>query len=196
MLRRLVITLAAASLASCVSLLPEQKAPDGLYRFGPTETVHPLDASIIIREPEASRLFGGRAIAAQDGDGALRLVPGVEWTDSATRMMQIALLDSLGGEGGGVAIGSDTGADADYELAWRMSDFTLSGTTARCRIQATLLEGRSRKMLAQTSVSTSAVAQGNDNASRAKALTDAGRACVSDVAAFVAEKSVVAKPAS
>tara|TARA_R110002020_G_scaffold83397_2_gene207489 strand:+ start:400574 stop:401164 length:591 start_codon:yes stop_codon:yes gene_type:complete len=196
MLRRLVITLAAASLASCVSLLPEQRVPDGLYRFGPVETVHPLDASIIIREPEASRLFGGRAIAAEDSSGALRLVPGVEWTDSATRMMQIALLDSLGGEGGGVAIGSDTGADADFELAWRMSDFTLAGTTARCRIQATLLEGRSRKMLAQTSISTSAVAQGNDNASRAKALTDAGRACVSDVAAFVAEKAVAPEPKS
>lgn len=196
MLRRLVITLAAASLASCVSLLPEQKVPEGLYRFGPVETVHPLDASIVIREPEASRLFGGRAIASEDSSGALRLVPGVEWTDSATRMMQIALLDSLGGEGGGVAIGSDTGADADFELAWRMSDFTLSGTTARCRIQATLLEGRSRKMLAQTSVSTSAVAQGSDNASRAKALTDAGRACVSDVAAFVAEKAVAPEPKS
>ena len=196
MLRRIAITLAAASLASCVSLLPEQKVPEGLYRFGPTETVHPIDASIIIREPEASRLFGGRAIASEDGSGALRLVPGVEWTDSATRMMQIALLDSLGGEGGGVAIGSDTGADADFELAWRMSDFTLSGTTARCRIQATLLEGRSRKMLAQTSVSTSAVAQGNDNASRAKALTDAGRACVSEVAAFVAEKAVAPEPKS
>jgi cholesterol transport system auxiliary component len=127
MLRRIAITLAAASLASCVSLLPEQKVPEGLYRFGPTETVHPIDASIIIREPEASRLFGGRAIASEDSSGALRLVPGVEWTDSATRMMQIALLESLGGEGGGVAIGSDTGADADFELAWRMSDFTLSG---------------------------------------------------------------------
>jgi ABC-type uncharacterized transport system auxiliary subunit len=190
------LMIVAASLAACVSILPEKKAPEALYRFGPMESMHALDASIVIREPEASRLVGGRAIAAEDRDGALRLVKGVEWTDSATRMMQVALLDTLGGSDGGIAVASDTGAPTDYELAWRISDFTLSGTTARCRIEATLLEGRSRKVLAQTNVSTTAIALDSGNAARAKALTDAGRACVSDVAAFVAEKSVVAKPAS
>ncbi|MBU2604549.1 MAG: membrane integrity-associated transporter subunit PqiC [Alphaproteobacteria bacterium] len=196
MVRAMVLMIVAASLAACVSILPEKKAPEALYRFGPMESMHALDASIVIREPEASRLVGGRAIAAEDRDGALRLVKGVEWTDSATRMMQVALLDTLGGSDGGIAVASDTGAPTDYELAWRISDFTLSGTTARCRIEATLLEGRSRKVLAQTNVSTTAIALDSGNAARAKALTDAGRACVSDVAAFVAEKSVVAKPAS
>lgn len=196
MVRAMVLMIIAASLAACVSILPEKKAPEALYRFGPMESMHALDASIVIREPEASRLVGGRAIAAEDRDGALRLVKGVEWTDSATRMMQVALLDTLGGSDGGIAVASDTGAPTDYELAWRISDFTLSGTTARCRIEATLLEGRSRKVLAQTNVSTTAIALDSGNAARAKALTDAGRACVSDVAAFVAEKSVVAKPAS
>ena len=196
MVRAMVLMIVAASLAACVSILPEKKAPEALYRFGPMESMHALDASIVIREQEAPRLVGGRAIAAEDRDGALRLVKGVEWTDSATRMMQVALLDTLGGSDGGIAVASDTGAPTDYELAWRISDFTLSGTTARCRIEATLLEGRSRKVLAQTNVSTTAIALDSGNAARAKALTDAGRACVSDVAAFVAEKSVVAKPAS
>jgi cholesterol transport system auxiliary component len=194
MVRRLVLMLAAASLASCVSVLPEREAPEGLYRFGPMEALHPIDASIVIREPEASRLYGGRAIAAEDSAGALHLVRGVEWSDSATRMMQIALLDTLGGRDGGVAIASDTGAPTDYELAWRISDFTLSGTTARCRIEATLLEGRSRKVLAQTNVSATAIALDPKNAARAKALTDAGRACVSDIAAFVAEKAAAPEP--
>jgi ABC-type uncharacterized transport system auxiliary subunit len=196
MARRLALVLAAATLASCVSVLPEQKAPDGLYRFGPMDPLHAIDASIIIREPEASRLYGGRAIAAEDTYGALHLVKGVEWSDSATRMMQIALLDTLGGDDSSVAVASETGAPTDYELAWRISDFTLSGTTARCRIEATLLEGRSRKVLAQTNVSTTAIALESKNAARAKALTDAGRACISEVAAFVAEKAVDKTPAS
>jgi ABC-type uncharacterized transport system auxiliary subunit len=190
MIRRFTLILAAAGLSACVSVLPEQKAPEGLYRFGPMEALHMIDASVVIREPEASRLFGGRAIAAEDSSGALRLVNGVEWSDSATRMMQVALLDTLGGSNGGVAVASETGAPTDYELAWRISDFTLSGTTARCRIEATLLEGRSRKVLAQTNVSTTAIALDSKNAARAKALTDAGRACVSDIAAFVAERAV------
>ncbi|MEQ8300051.1 MAG: ABC-type transport auxiliary lipoprotein family protein [Hyphomonas sp.] len=196
MIRRLVLLLAATSLTACVSVLPEQKAPEGLYRFGPMEALHMIDASVVVREPEASRLFGGRAIAAEDSSGALRLIKGVEWSDSATRLMQVALLDTLGGDNGGVAVASDTGAPTDYELAWRISDFTLSGTTARCRIEATLLEGRTRKVLAQTNVSTSAVALDGNNAARAKALTDAGRACVSDVAAFVAERAVAPEPKS
>tara|TARA_R110000787_G_scaffold60673_7_gene137576 strand:- start:582 stop:1172 length:591 start_codon:yes stop_codon:yes gene_type:complete len=196
MIRRLVLLLAATSLTACVSVLPEQKAPEGLYRFGPMDALHMIDASVVVREPEASRLFGGRAIAAEDSSGALRLIKGVEWSDSATRLMQVALLDTLGGDNGGVAVASDTGAPTDYELAWRISDFTLSGTTARCRIEATLLEGRTRKVLAQTNVSTSAVALDGNNAARAKALTDAGRACVSDVAAFVAERAVAPEPKS
>ena len=196
MIRRLVLLLAATSLTACVSVLPEQKAPEGLYRFGPMDALHMIDASVVVREPEASRLFGGRAIAAEDSSGALRLIKGVEWSDSATRLMQVALLDTLGGDNGGVAVASDTGAPTDYELAWRISDFTLSGTTARCRIEATLLEGRTRKVLAQTNVSTSAVALEGNNAARAKALTDAGRACVSDVAAFVAERAVAPEPKS
>ncbi|MEH6411544.1 MAG: ABC-type transport auxiliary lipoprotein family protein [Hyphomonas sp.] len=194
MIRRFTLILAVAGLAACVSVLPEQKAPEGLYRFGPMEALHMIDASVVIREPEASRLFGGRAIAAEDSSGALRLVNGVEWSDSATRMMQVALLDTLGGSNGGVAVASDTGAPTDYELAWRISDFTLSGITARCQIEATLLEGRSRKVLAQTNVSTTAIALDSKNAARAKALTDAGRACVSDIAAFVAERAVAPVP--
>ncbi len=187
MIRILVTGLAACSLAACVSVLPEPKVPQGLYRFAPMEVVQDLDASIIIREPDASRLVAGRAIAAEDSAGALRLVPNVEWTDSATRLMQMAMLDALDGQGEGKAFPPETGAVAAYELSWQVTDFTLSGTTGRCRVRATLLDGASRSVLDQTVVSASANAAGKSNADRAKALGEAGRACVSDVAAFVSQ---------
>jgi len=192
MLRTLAAGVAALSLSACVSVLPEQETPEGLYRFGPMEAEYNLQATLIVREPEASRLFAGRAIAAEDSSGALRLVRGVEWTDSSTRLMQTAMLDLFGGEGEGIAIVPGTGAPADYELTWQVSDFTLSGTTGRCRIRATLLDGRTRDVLTQKVVSTTAPASGDSNAARARALTEAGRACVRDVAAFVADN---AKPA-
>jgi len=191
MIRIFTASLAILGVSACVSVLPEAKVPEGLYRFGPMEAVYDLDASIIIREPEASRLVAGRAIAAEDSSGALRLVRGVEWADTSTRLMQTALLDLFGGAGAGVAIAPDTGAPADYELSWWVSDFTLSDTTGRCRIRATLLDGRTRKVLDQTLISTSATAEGKTNAQRARALTEAGKACVSDVAAFIAYKTVV-----
>jgi cholesterol transport system auxiliary component len=186
-MKSFLLLISAAAVSACVSVLPEKETPKGLYRFGPMDQAHRLDASVLVREPEASRLYSGRAIASEDADGALRLVRGVAWTDSATRMMQYALIDTLGGPGGRVAIATETGATADFELAWRISDFTLKGTEARCRLEATLLQGRTRKILAQTTIATGAVALKDSNAARAKALTDAGRACVSEVGAFVAD---------
>ncbi|MEZ5953098.1 MAG: ABC-type transport auxiliary lipoprotein family protein [Hyphomonas sp.] len=190
MIRFLTISALLAATAACVSVLPEPETPDGLYRFGAMAQQASLDATVIVREPEASRLFGGRAIAAEDSTGALRLVRGVEWADSATRMMQVALLDSFDSDGKGVAIAAESGATADYELAWRVSDFTLSGTTARCGIEATLLAARTRDVVAQTNVSSRADASGSSNASRAQALAEAGRTCVREVSRFVAARAV------
>ena len=191
MIRKLATCLAtgvaAFGLAACVSVLPEPKVPQGLYRFAAVETVYDLEASIVVREPEASRLVAGRAIAAEDSSGALRLVPNVEWTDSSTRLMQMAMLDALEGQGAGRAVSPETGAPAEYELSWQVTDFTLSGTTGRCRVRATLLEGASRDVLDQTIVSTTQQADGDSNADRAKALAGAGRACVDEVAGFVSQ---------
>lgn len=186
MFRRLALIATTGLLAACVSVLPEPKAPEGLYRFGPMEASYELEASVLVREPDASRLFAGRAIAAEGEDGAMRLLKGVRWSDNATRMMQTALLDTFDGTDGAVAMASGTGAVADYELAWRISDFTLAGGKARCRLEATLLDGRSRKIVDQTIVATEAVAVNKTNAARANALTDAGRACINEVAGFVA----------
>jgi cholesterol transport system auxiliary component len=82
-----------------VNVLKQPEAPDAYYRIGPMEPMHRLTATVTIHEPEASRLFSGRTIAAEDETGALRIVRGVQWTDNATEMMQGALLDSLSGEG-------------------------------------------------------------------------------------------------
>ncbi|MCA8901012.1 MAG: membrane integrity-associated transporter subunit PqiC [Hyphomonas sp.] len=190
MIRSLSTLPLALVMTACVSVLPPPDVPEGLYRFGAMPAEHSVQSTVLVREPDASRLFGGRAIASEDSTGALRLVRGVEWTDSATRMMQLALLDSLGGEGARAAVSAESGAQADYELSWRLSDFTLAGTNGRCSLEATLVDARTRAVVAQANVSTSASASGSDNPSRAGALIEAGRACVREVGDFVAEKAV------
>lgn len=189
MIRKLMIAVGLVSLAACVNVIERAEAPEAYYRIGPMQPMHRLHASVTIREPEASRLFSGRAIAAEDGNGGLRIVRGVQWTDNATQIMQTALLDSLGGEGQYAALPADSSGPTDFELAWRVSEFTLYGETARCRLDATLLKGRKRVVVAQTSVATSAISLDATNAARAKALTDAGRACVSELASFIAQET-------
>jgi cholesterol transport system auxiliary component len=194
MIRSICLASAFVALAACVSVLPEPDAPDGLYRFGAMTQTYPVEAVVAVREPEASRLFGGRVIASEDAAGALRLVRGVEWADNATRLMQVAMLDALDDKGAGVAVALETGARADYELVWRIEDFSLAGTEARCDLEATLVEANTRKVVAQTSVTSSASAAAASNASRALALAEAGRACVSEAAAFVSEKAAAPEP--
>ncbi len=195
MIRFLIISATITSLAGCVSVLPKTEAPEAYYRIGPIQPLHELTASVRIREPEASRLFSGRTIAAEDETGALRIVRGVQWTDNATEMMLGGLLDALNSDGEHAALPSGASGATEYEVTWRMSEFTLYGETARCRLDAALLTGRARSVLSQTTVSTTAVALDNTNAARAKALTDAGRACISELAGFIAEETAQETPA-
>ena len=104
-------------------------------------------------------------------------------------MMQGAMLALLSGEGQYAAMPSESSGPAEYELGWRLTDFTLYGDSARCRLDATLMKGRARTVVSQTSVATSAIALDSTNAARAKALTDAGRACVSELASYIAEQT-------
>lgn len=194
MIRSLIVLASLAGLAGCVSVLPKPEAPDAYYRIGPIQPLHELKATVRIREPEASRLFSGRTIAAEDETGALRVVRGVQWTDNATEMMLGGLLDALNGEGEHAALPTGASGPTEYEVTWRMSEFTLYGETARCRLDAALLKGRSRAVISQTTVSTTAVALDKSNAARAKALTDAGRACISELASFIAEETADEAP--
>jgi ABC-type uncharacterized transport system auxiliary subunit len=195
MIRFLIISASIAGLAGCVSVLPKTEAPEAYYRIGPIQPLHDLNASVRIREPEASRLSSGRTIAAEDETGALRILRGVQWTDNATEMMLGGLLDALNGEGEHAALPTGASGPTDYEVTWRMSEFTLYGETARCRLDAALLKGRSRAVISQTTVSTTAVALDASNAARAKALTDAGRACISELASFIADQTAEETPA-
>jgi cholesterol transport system auxiliary component len=194
MIRSIILAAALVALPACVSVIPEPEVPEGLYRFGAMTETYPVETVVAVREPEASRLFGGRVIASEDGAGALRLVRGVEWADNATRLMQVAVLDALDDAGAGVAVALETGARADYELVWRIEEFTLAGTLARCDLEATLVEANTRKVVAQTNVSSSVNADGSTNAARALALAEAGRACVGQVAGFVSERAVAPDP--
>lgn len=194
MIRFLIVSAGLAGLAGCVSVLPTPEAPEAYYRIGPIQPLHELKATVRIREPEASRLFSGRTIAAEDETGALRVVRGVQWTDNATEMMLGGLLDALNGEGEHAALPTGASGPTEYEVTWRMSEFTLYGETARCRLDAALLKGRSRAVISQTTVSTTAVALDSSNAARAKALTDAGRACISELASFIADETAEEAP--
>lgn len=191
-MKRLIVSLASMmALSACVSFLPEPEAPGALYRLGPVDGAQSIafKGSVLVRQPEAPRIFSGIDIAARDGDDALRLVKGVKWADRAPRMFQMTLLDFLGTNEGGFAILPETGARADYELSWRLSEFVLAGRTGIARAELTLLDGKTRKPLKQLTVSSQKEAKSNTGGARAEALAEAGRDVARQAAQFVAEAS-------
>lgn len=191
MKRLILAVIGLVGLAGCVSLFPESVAPQALYRLGANDASATVDLtkSILIRQPEAPRVLAGVDMTARDARGAIRLIEGVEWADRPPRLFQMSLLDHLGSGGEGAAILPETGARADYELAWRISEFSLQGNVATARVELTLLEGRSRVPLLQETVMSDVRASGSRPSLRAEALADAGRDVVRQAAQFVSENT-------
>ena len=190
-LPRVLFTAASlATLASCVSVLPEQPRPQAVYTIPTPQTLASLESNVVIREPDSPRLFGARMITSRASDGGLQVVQNVAWAERATRMFQVALIDAFASDGPGLAVDNVTGVSGQYELYWRVSDFSLQGSVGNCTLQLTLLDGRSREPIAQESVSATSTAGGENELARARALADAGRQCVELAAGFVADRAV------
>lgn len=176
----LALVLAALPLAGCLSIFPDREAPDGLYRVTPDLRLEGLGADLAVREPEAARILSGREMASLSGDGALRVVSGVEWADRSTLLLQTALLDVLSGDGPGTAFDAGAAARSAYELSWRISDLYVEGGTAVCRLDLLLLDGETRAPLARERIDTRTVVANGSTRRRALALSDAAAECVTE----------------
>lgn len=189
-LSAIVLSLSGLTLSGCVSVLPEQPRPEAVFQIGVPQSQRPLNATVVVREPDAPRLFASRAIAAEGGDGGLRVVPGIAWADRATRMLQVTMVDSFSADGDGLAVDDATGVSGHYELYWRVTDFSLKGNDGYCEAQLTLMDGRSREPVEKGTVSARVSGSGSQPVARAKALAAAGRDCVAKGADFVADHAV------
>lgn len=191
-MKRFLLALTALStLSACVSLLPEPEPPQALYRLGPVEADLgvSLGKSVLVRQPEAPRVLSGVEMVARDRRGAIRLIEGVEWADRAPRLLQLTLLDYIAGGGQGLGVLPETGARADLELTWRVSEMALDGNTAMVRLELTVLDGSSRAPLSQRIVTSEVQAAGDSASRRAEALSEAARNTVRQAAEFLAELS-------
>ncbi len=173
--------LLAAMLAGCVSVLPEPSAPDALYRIEATTTA-PLGKDIIVKEPEAPRIFAGQHLVAEDVTGAIRLVPRTEWAGTATRQIQLALIDSFSVEGAGAATLPESGVLVPFEVSVRLKYFGLRADEAVCQAHVTIVDTSLRKIVANGPVEARAPAGSTD---RPRAMKQAAETCVSLMAGFV-----------
>jgi len=182
--RLAVSTAIAAALAGCVSVLPEPNTPDALYRVEAAQKFDGLSQHLIVREPEAPRLIAGQGMVSEGSDGGLRLVPGVEWSGSATRQVQLAMIDSFKVADRGNALLPEMGVVADYELVSYLKTLSLKGQTGRCEMTLSVVTTGDRQLLALKEVSSAQTAISDSGRDRALALRDAASDCAAQAAQF------------
>lgn len=181
----MIIVLALTPLLSgCLSVLPEPATPDALYRVEAAQKFDGLSEHLIVREPEAPRLIAGQGMVSEGADGGLRLVPSVEWSGSATRQIQLAMIDSFQVGDAGNALLPEMGVSARFELGSQLKTLSLRGNTARCVMTLSLVTTSDRQLVALTEVSASKTADSDRNRDRATALREAASDCAAQAAQF------------
>lgn len=174
----------APFLSGCLSVLPEPATPDALYRVEAAQKFDGLSEHLIVREPEAPRLIAGQGMVSEGADGGLRLVPSVEWSGSATRQIQLAMIDSFQVGDAGNALLPEMGVSAAFELGSQLKTLSLRGNTARCVMTLSLVTTGDRQLVALTEVSASKTADSDRNRDRATALREAASDCAAQAAQF------------
>lgn len=177
---------AMAILAGCVSVLPEPDGPDALYAIEAASERQNLAVSLLVRTPDAPQIVSGQAIAREDEVGAIRLIPKVEWSESAMRLLQLAIVESFGLEGDGTAVLSDTGLLAKYELLSHVRTFNLRGDDAVCAVDVMIVNVQTGQILDRSSVDIVRPVLSSRATDRARAMKDTAEVCVADIVDFAA----------
>ena len=192
----LLITLAIAlACGGCVSVLPEPEIPSALIAL-PADRAQapdaPLQTDVAVYPPDATRAFSGVDIAVRD-DQELVYLGDVRWADSAPRLLQTAVVDSLARAGGeGSAVTAQLAARVDYEVRWRIVDLSVGREAApvHVAVEASLLDSRTRRVVAQSSFSATETPSARAPRARAAAVALAAQSVANQVAAFVATSAV------
>jgi ABC-type uncharacterized transport system auxiliary subunit len=198
-LRILSVLVLATALGGCLSVLPEPQIPSALISL-PADRAQapadPLNADVSVYPPDSTRAFAGVDIAVRT-DQEMVYLGDVRWVDSAPRLLQNAVVDSLAKAGGaGRAVSAQIGARVDYEVRWRVIDFSTSRDAGPVRVEVavSLLDALTRRMVAQERFSATATPSDRAPRARAAALALAAQSVADEVAGFVAKEAVAKQP--
>jgi cholesterol transport system auxiliary component len=197
--RILSVLALATALGGCLSVLPEPQIPSALIAL-PADRAQapadPLQADVSVYPPDSTRAFAGVDIAVRT-DQEMVYLGDVRWVDAAPRLLQSAVVDSLAKAGGnGRAVTAQIGARVDYEVRWRIIDFSASRDTGPVRVEVavSLLDALTRRMVAQENFSATATPSDRAPRARAAALALAAQSVSDEVAGFVAKTAVARQP--
>lgn len=182
----------ATIFGGCVSVLPEPFIPTALISLPADRAVapaKPLLADVSVFAPDSSRAFEGTDIAVRDSQEVVYLGE-VRWADTGPHLLQSAVVNALTkASGPGRAAPAELGADVDYDIRWRLIDFSVGKEVSpvRVEVQVSVVNSNTRRMVAQQSFAEEGQPADRAPRSRAAALALVAQKVADKVAAFVTE---------
>jgi len=185
------ITLLAAALAGCGSLLGVQRQPFTIYapsyhapeqgKAGPR-----VDWQLVVEMPQASDTLNTARIVVMPSPGVIEVYPGARWSDPAPALLRSLVVQGFEQSGRIVGVaGATTGISADYALAIDLHAFQAEirdgDAHAMIRFQARLLDYRSSRVLATRAFSADVPFPSKDTSAAFSAFENAVGQAVSEL---------------
>lgn len=159
-----LLLLAAALLGGCSVLKPSGAAPPRFYTLGPTPGGSAPDAprpapsdaaapTLLVLAPGAAAGFDSQRIIYIRQDHQIEHFAHNEWVDTPSRMLQGLLVEAMARSGVFSAVSPASGAAGgdirlDTEIVRLQHEFLMRPSQVRFTLRATLVEDRSRRVLA------------------------------------------------
>ncbi|MGE0409297.1 MAG: ABC-type transport auxiliary lipoprotein family protein [Amphiplicatus sp.] len=152
------LALAALGLASCVSVLPEASPAAPRYLISPVEfpatDERPVEWSLVIEDPLASRVYDTTKIALVRAPGRVEFYANGEWADRAPRLVQAAIIRSFENSGRILTVGDRIALPGgtfalQTDIRAMHADYSGNGPVAMFSIYARIATGRGRVLAAR-----------------------------------------------
>ena len=193
----------AMFVSGCVSLLPETAPPAPRYHIAAFTDARlegaPLDWSLTVEDPRAARVYDTTRMAVSAVPGRIEFLSGVEWTDRAPRLFQIALVQTFEDAGRILSVGDRTTipvADIALETDIRRMEAVLQngGREVRVSVFARLGDGKG-EIYAARLFEVAAPTRGQGADSVARAFNDAFSQIMPDIILWTYEQGDAARAA-
>jgi len=203
--------LGTMALAGCSALSPSatptpsfytlELARDGTAIASPALAGAESAPVLVVRPPHAAAGYDSQRILYQREAHKLEYFAHSEWVDTPARMLTPLLVSALERSGAFRAVALTPSSAAgdirlDTEVLRLQHDFTTRPSRVRFAVRATLVDERTRRVLAWREFESEAPAGSDDPAGGVAAANLAVQSALADLAAFCAETAKQARPAA
>ncbi|MEO7938114.1 MAG: ABC-type transport auxiliary lipoprotein family protein [Burkholderiaceae bacterium] len=173
-----ICLLAVSLLGGCSVLQPSGKPPPNFYALGPTPGVSPQSSpqplpsnasapTLLVLAPGAAAGFDSQRIIYIRQDHRIEYFAHNEWVDTPSRMLQSLLVEAMARSGVFSAVSPASGAAGgdirlDTQIVRLQHEFQSQPSQVRFTLRATLVEDRSRRVLAWHEFDTVVAAASDD----------------------------------